>query len=125
MTNIEYIKHISFFSGLGEEDLKKIAEVSREKKYKKNTVIFTEGEPGEALYYIKSGKIKVYRTYEDGKEHIIHILGEGEVFGEVTMFNDICYPASASAYEDSVIGVIKSRDMEKLVVKILTWLSIS
>lgn len=115
MKNTEYIKHFTFFSELSDEDLEKIASISIERNYKKNMLIFMEGEPGEAFYYIKSGKVKVYRTYEDGKEHIIHIFGSGDVFGEATLFSSIPYPASASVYEDATIGFIKNVELEKLV----------
>lgn len=117
MRNTEYLKHFSFFSELSEEDLQKIADISIERNYKKNMIIFMEGEPGDAFYYIKSGKVKVYRTYEDGKEHIIHIFGEGDVFGEATLFSSIPYPASASVYEDSIIGFIKNSDLERLIAE--------
>ncbi|MFZ5986529.1 MAG: Crp/Fnr family transcriptional regulator [Bacillota bacterium] len=115
MENIQYIKHFTLFSELSEEDLEKISDISIERNYKKNMIVFMEGEPGEAFYYIKSGKVKVYRTYEDGKEHIIHIFGPGDVFGEVTLFNNIPYPASASVYEDAVIGIIRNIELENLV----------
>jgi len=115
MKDTDLIKKFTLFSELQEEDLKQIAAISMERRYKKNMIIFMEGEPGEAFYYIKSGKVKVFRTYDDGREHIIHIFGEGDVFGEATLFNSIPYPASASVYEDAVIGVIKNADLEKLV----------
>jgi CRP/FNR family transcriptional regulator len=70
MKNTEIIKNLSFFSQLSEEDLQKVANISIDRNYKKNMIIFIEGEPGDAFYFIKSGKIKVFRTYEDGKEHI-------------------------------------------------------
>lgn len=115
MKNTEYIKSFTFFSELAEEELEKIAEISIERRYKKNMPVFMEGEPGEAFYYIKSGRVKIFRTYEDGKEHIVHILGDGEVFGEATLFSRIPYPASATVYEDSLIGIIRNSDMERLV----------
>lgn len=115
MKNTELLKKLTFFSGLLEEDLTQIADISLERNYKKNMIVFMEGEPGDAFYYIKSGKVKVFRTYEDGREHIVHIFGEGDVFGEATLFNNIAYPASAAIYEDAVIGIIKNRDLETLV----------
>ncbi len=115
MKNTDAIKKLTFFSELQEEDLEKISKITMERSYKKNMLIFMEGEPGEAFYYIKTGKIKVFRTHEDGKEHIVHLLGEGDVFGEVTLFNNTSYPASASVYEDAVVGIIKNQDMENLV----------
>jgi CRP/FNR family cyclic AMP-dependent transcriptional regulator len=117
MERLELLRNFDFFSELDESDLYKIAEISLEKKYKKNMLIFMEGDPGECFYFILSGKVKVFRTYEDGKEHIIHIFGEGDVFGEATLFTNVPYPASASVYEDAVIGVIKNKDMEELVTR--------
>jgi CRP/FNR family cyclic AMP-dependent transcriptional regulator len=113
--NVQLIKKFSFFSELQEEDLEQIADISIERIYKKNLIIFMEGDPGEAFYYIKSGKVKVFRTYEDGREHIIHIFSKGDVFGEATLFNNVPYPASASVYEDAVIGLIKNEHLENLL----------
>lgn len=115
MKNTDIIKNLSFFSQLSSEDLEKIANISTERNYKKNMIIFLEGEPGEAFYFIKSGKVKIFRTYEDGKEHIIHIFNEGNAFGEATLFSSVPYPASAMAYEDAVIGMIKNSDLEYLI----------
>ena len=70
MYDTDLIKKFSFFSELHEDDLEKIAGISIERNYRKNMILFMEGEPGEAFYYIKSGKVKVFRSYEDGKEHI-------------------------------------------------------
>jgi CRP/FNR family transcriptional regulator, cyclic AMP receptor protein len=117
MKNTEVLKKLTFFSELQEQDLEKIANISIERNYKKNMLIFMEDEPGEAFYYIKSGKVKIFRTYEDGREYIIHIFGEGDIFGEATLFNNINYPASALVYEDASIGIIKNSDLEKLVMQ--------
>lgn len=115
MKDLDVLRKLSVFSELPDEDLEKIIEISTERKYKKNMIIFMEGEPGEAFYYVKSGKVKVYRTYEDGKEHIVHILGEGEIFGEATLFTGVNYPASALTYEDCIIGAIRNKELEKLI----------
>lgn len=116
MDNIETLKKIVFFSSLSQEHIEKIAELTITRNYKKDMLIFVEGEPGEAFYFIKKGNVKVYRSYPDGREHILSILGEGNVFAEATLFTGISYPASASAYEDCTIGMIKNSDMENMVV---------
>jgi len=76
-----------------------------------------EGEPGEAFFYIKSGLVKIYKVSSDGREHILHILNEGHVFAEVTLFNNSSYPATAEVLEDAQIGMIKNSDLEKLIIK--------
>ena len=115
MKNTEYIKKLPLFSELSEKDLEGILSISAERSYKKNMLLFMEGEPGEAFYFINSGKVKIFRTSEDGKEHIIHILGPGDVFAEVTLFSNIAYPASASVYEDAVISTIRNSDLENII----------
>ena len=115
MKDYEMLKKLTVFSSLSDEDLERISQISSERRYRKNASIFMEGEPGDAFYYVKSGKVKIYRIYEDGREHIVHILGEGDVFGEATLFSGIAYPASASVYEESVIGIISNSDLEKLI----------
>ncbi|SDK02493.1 Crp/Fnr family transcriptional regulator [Natronincola ferrireducens] len=112
---INILKKMPVFTHLKDEDIEKISKISTERHFKKGTIIFMEGDPGEAFYFIKSGKVKVYKTTPDGREHIFTILSEGGVFAEVTLFNDICYPASAEILEDAEIGMIKNKDLEDLV----------
>jgi CRP/FNR family transcriptional regulator len=115
MSNIDYIKKLSFFSGLGDEDLRKISELLIERKYRKNMIIFAEGEPAEAVYFIKKGKVKISKNTPDGKEHIIHIMNDGQVFAEACLFGISPYPANAEVLEDSEIYMIKNEDLEKLL----------
>lgn len=117
MQGLEYLKHIPIFEELAPADLAAIDEVTIERRYKKNMIIFMEGEPGEGFHYIKSGKVKITQMAPDGREHIINILGPGEVFAEVLLFNRGPYPATAVAIEDSVIGIIKNNDLEKVVTE--------
>lgn len=111
----DILKKIPAFTTLNEEDLQKIWDMTIERKMKKGTLIFMEGDPGEAFYFIKSGKVKVFQTALDGRELILTILGAGDVFAEVTLFNNIPYPASAEVIEDASIGMIRNEDLERLV----------
>lgn len=117
MTNFDYLKQISIFSQLRDEYLQKVDSISISRNYAKGRIIFMEGEPGEAFFYIKSGLVKISKLSNDGREHILHILNEGHVFAEVTLFNNASYPATAEVLEDAQIGMIKNRDLEKLMVE--------
>ncbi len=117
MTKYDYLKQISIFTQLGEEYLQKIDSISITRAYSKGRIIFMEGEPGEAFFYIKSGMVKIYKISSDGREHILHILNEGHVFAEVTLFTNTTYPATAEVLEDTQIGIIKNSDLEKLIVE--------
>ncbi|AYO32095.1 MAG: family transcriptional regulator, cyclic receptor protein [Thermoanaerobacteraceae bacterium] len=113
--DLDILKKIPIFSGLSNEELGKIKELVQAARYRKGVVIFQEGDPGEAVYFIKSGKIKIYKSDEEGREYILHIFQEGDVFAEAVLLGGGSYPASAEAVEDSVVGFIKNCDLEKLI----------
>ncbi|MFZ5353821.1 MAG: Crp/Fnr family transcriptional regulator [Bacillota bacterium] len=115
MSKYDYLKQISIFSELSEDCLANIDSISIIRAYEKGRIIFMEGEPGEAFFYIKSGVVKIYKLSSDGREHILHILNEGHVFAEVTLFSKAAYPATAEVLEDAEIGIIKNSELEKLI----------
>lgn len=114
---VPILKKLPFFTNLQESDLLKINEITIQRNYRKGSIIFMEGDTGEAFYFIKSGKVKIYKTSPDGRELIFAILSEGDVFAEVTLFNDINYPASAEVMEDASLGMIKNQDLEGVISK--------
>ncbi|MDN5331425.1 MAG: family transcriptional regulator, cyclic receptor protein [Tepidanaerobacteraceae bacterium] len=109
------LKKVYIFSELSDEELAKVKRLVNTKNYKKGTVIFFEGEPGDAVYFVKSGKVKVYKSDDEGREYILHIFGEGDVFAEAVLLGGGTYPAIAEAVEDSVVGFIKNEDLERLI----------
>ncbi|KNZ68610.1 CarD family transcriptional regulator [Thermincola ferriacetica] len=115
LTVREIIGNTPIFAGLEENELQQIEDIVVIRNYKKNMIIFMEGEPGEALFFIISGKVKVYKLAEDGREQILHILKEGDVFAEVVFIDKGNYPATAQVLEDSQIGLIRNDDFERLV----------
>ncbi len=72
MSNHDYLRQISIFSELESEFLEEIYKISRVRKYEKGRIIFMEGEPGEAFFYIKSGLVKISKLSRDGREHILY-----------------------------------------------------
>ncbi len=117
MVKHDYLKQISIFSELRDEYLEKIHCISLLRKYGKGRIIFMEGEPGEAFFYVKSGLVKITKLSRDGREHILHILNEGHIFAEVTLFNKTVYPATAEVLEEAEIGMIKNEDLEKVLME--------
>ena len=114
---VEYLRHIPVFEDLKPDDLEVINQVTVERNIRKNTAIFSEGESGEGFHYVKSGKVKIIKLSADGREHIVNILGPGEVFAEVLLFNQGSYPATAVALEDSCVGVIRNSELEEVILK--------
>jgi len=115
--DINILKKAPVFGDLNDDHLEQIGNVTIEKNLRKGTIIFMEGDKGEAFYFIKSGKVKIYKTTPDGRELIFAILSDGDVFAEVALFNDVAYPAGAEVLEDSCIGMIRNEDLEDLIKK--------
>jgi CRP/FNR family transcriptional regulator len=115
--NVKYLKRIYLFSGLGDDELGEIASLILERKYQKGRIIFMEGEPGEAIYFLKTGLIKVSKQDGEGREHTLHYVNPGDVFGEVVLFDAGGYPATAEVVENAEVGLIRNRDMDRLLLK--------
>jgi CRP-like cAMP-binding protein len=86
------------------------AELMRERSYPKGSVILFEDDPGDALYLVASGQVKVVLIGEDGREVILSVLGEGAFFGEMALLDDEPRSAHVIAMEDSVVLALRRED---------------
>jgi CRP-like cAMP-binding protein len=85
--------------------------------YKKGQTIFFQGNPPFGLYCINSGKIKVSKLGNDGKESIIRIAGPGDVLGHRSLFSQDNYTATATVIEDAAICFLDKKFIFKAVEK--------
>ncbi|MEE8373392.1 MAG: Crp/Fnr family transcriptional regulator [Dehalococcoidia bacterium] len=105
-SSTEILKKSLIFSGLSEDDLAEFAEIVVERRFEAEEFVFWDGDDPEWLYIISEGKIKVFKHASSGKEFIIAFFGPGEMFGEVAVFENKPYPASAQAVsETKVLGI--------------------
>lgn len=74
--------------------------------YSKKQVLYTEGKRPRFLYYLVSGKVKTYKTHEDGKEYITDLLSAGDFIGYTALIEDKNYDDNASVLEDAEIMLI-------------------
>jgi CRP/FNR family transcriptional regulator len=85
------------FEGLAVEQLEDINSIAIEKSYQRGETIFFEGDTANGFYMVGEGKVKICKVSPAGKEHILHIFGAGEPFGEVPVFHGQPFPATAEA----------------------------
>jgi CRP-like cAMP-binding protein len=112
---LEFIKSIPYFSGLGQAELDSIRKYIFEKKAGRGEILLFEGEPAETLYFVVAGVVKVFKTSADGKEQIFHIIRPGESFNDVPVFNVGENLTSAEAMGAVVLNVIKKSDVELIL----------
>ena len=109
------LKAVPFFTQLSDKELDTIRAVAAEKTYPKNAVVLTEGEMGDSLDMIMSGKVKVFIGDEEGREIILKILGPGAFFGEMSMIDKQPRSASVTTTEPSTFLVLTHSNFERCV----------
>jgi CRP/FNR family transcriptional regulator, cyclic AMP receptor protein len=109
------LKAVPFFTQLSDRELDVVRAVASEKSYPKNAVVLTEGEMGDSLYMIQSGKVKVFIGDEDGREIILKILNPGDFFGEMSMIDKQPRSASVTTIEAATFLVLTHAAFEKCV----------
>ena len=115
MDRRDIIQALPVFAGLSERDWDKIADLFSERQYQKDDYIFLEGEEPEALYVIRSGKVKVLRHSTDGKDVVLRVCGSGQMLGTVATFDGGGYPGTAQVIEDCAVLVVARNDCLTLV----------
>jgi len=91
------------FAALDPEGARVLREALVEKHILKGQTLFHEGEPGDRLYVILDGKVKLGHTSPDGRESLMAILGPGEMFGELSLFDPGKRAATATALTDASV----------------------
>ena len=81
------------------------------RKFAKNDIIFSQGDPADAIFYIQTGRVKLTVTSEQGKDAVVGILEAGEFFGEGCLSGDTVRLATSTAFGDSVITSITKTAM--------------
>src|SRR5512141_2055145 len=109
------LKAVPFFTQLADKELDLVRSVATEKHFPKNAVVLTEGEMGDSLFMIQSGKVKVFIGDEEGREIILKILGPGDFFGEMSMIDKQPRSASVTTIEAATFLVLTHAAFEKCV----------
>lgn len=114
-TTSEFLGTVPLFKGLDPGELERFAALLREKSYPKGSVILFEDDPGDSLFVVRSGRVKVVLVAEDGREVILGLLGEGEHFGELALIDDQPRSAHVIAMEESSLLVLRREDFRRRV----------
>lgn len=100
MTMDDALRGALLFSGLDDEAAQALRASMTEHRFNKGAVIFAEGDQGDRLYVVMQGKVKLGSHSDDGRENMFAVLGPGEMFGELSLFDPSPRQASAFALTD-------------------------
>jgi len=90
-----------FLAALGEEALARVASTATSVRLERNDTLFAEGDAAEDLYVVMSGRVAIGKRSSDGRESLVALMGPGDLFGEMPLFDGGARSASARALERS------------------------
>ena len=113
----DLLRSVYLFKDLGMIELVDILKICRQISFPKDTVIFTEGDPGDRCYIIEGGEVRVSRYIPGVGEEALKVLKTGDYFGEMSLIDGSCRSASAVANKDTVCLVIAKADLDRLLTE--------
>jgi CRP/FNR family transcriptional regulator, cyclic AMP receptor protein len=105
----------TLFGGLDDVALKEVSTRTVQRRYRKGSVLFIQGETGERCFVIVSGTVKISAYHPDGREAVLAVLGEGDVFGELALFGQAERSADATALEDAELLSIDAQSLNAAI----------
>ena len=96
----------ALFAGLDSDSMDRLSRLAVRRRAGRGEVLFSQGDPGDALFGLISGKVHVTATAADGRQALLNILEPGETFGEIALLDGMPRTASAIAVDDSDLLVI-------------------
>lgn len=111
----DFLSTIPLFSGLQPDELARFAELTRERAYPKGSVILFQDDPGDSLFVLRHGRVKVVLIGEDGREVILGVLEPGAHFGELALIDDQPRSAHVIAMDDAQLLILRREDFRRRV----------
>ena len=110
MSRVAMLRKVSLFAGLSDQELEVLANSLGKRTFGKGMIIFHKGSPGQTLYVIESGKVRIFILSESGQEISVNIYGPSDVFGELSLLDGLPRSAGAVAVERTVTYTLHRDD---------------
>ena len=108
----DVVRRAPLFAGLDDEAAAALRAAMVEIRLPRGKVLFREGETGDQLFVIGAGKLKLGLVSADGRESLLSILGPGEMFGELSLFDPGARTATATAVTEACVLGLSHRDLK-------------
>jgi CRP/FNR family cyclic AMP-dependent transcriptional regulator len=109
-SNDAYIRDLPLLARLPDDDLKALASRGRVRRFNAGTTIFHEGDPGDAIYVVVDGRIRMSRLSGSGTEATLALIGAGDCTGELSLFDGKPRSATATAMQATRTFVVSRED---------------
>jgi CRP/FNR family transcriptional regulator len=111
----EVLRRAPLFASLADDAFAALTKELVEVDLSRGSQLFEEGDQGDQLYFLVSGKIKLGRRVPDGRENLLAVLGPGEIFGEMALFDPSPRTATATAVSETRLVGLKHENLRELL----------
>jgi CRP-like cAMP-binding protein len=111
----ELLARVPVFEELGQDDLRRVADLTVPRRYEGGEVVFREGDDSDTCYVVHSGHARAIREHPDGRQITLATFGPGDIFGELAMFDDERRSATVEATDELEVLGILGGDMRRLL----------
>jgi CRP-like cAMP-binding protein len=111
----EALRRAGLFQGVDPNDVEALANEFELMEVSRGQVLFHEGEPGDSLYIVLSGKVKLGRRSSDGRENLVAVMGPSDQFGELSLFDPGPRTATAVVVTDGRVARLPKTALSKWV----------
>ncbi|GAB4347454.1 MAG: Crp/Fnr family transcriptional regulator [Candidatus Abyssubacteria bacterium] len=115
--DIDLLKEIDIFSKLSDKELRQIAPHVSLHRFSEKQIISMPSDPRSRFYAIRKGRVKLTQVSPEGKELVLAVLGKGDVFGELCLFEQGPQSALVTALEDSEIFAVRCSDLARFMAE--------
>jgi CRP/FNR family cyclic AMP-dependent transcriptional regulator len=116
-TKLWYLQNFNMLDGMSASMMQHMEQTTSMQKSAKKEIIYFPDEPANTIYFLKEGKIKIYRLSEDGKTTTLHLMGPGEIFGESALLGQRTHDNIAEVVEDAVVCAMDKNDFQMMMEK--------
>lgn len=127
----DFFKRVPLLAGLTEAQLNTLRRDLIWRQFRQGEAIFQQGDPGQMLYLIETGQVRIYVQDEEGQETSVIVYGPGEIFGELAVIDGLPRSASAVAMEDTIVYMLNRdsfrehmRNLPQLALNFMKALSV-
>ncbi|MFZ2958061.1 MAG: methyl-accepting chemotaxis protein [Candidatus Ozemobacteraceae bacterium] len=112
---IQFLRQVSLFRSLSDKALLDVSAITVEYTVQAKTTVFKEGDPGDALFIIKNGKVNILKRNSDGVESVLATVSKNAVIGDMAVIDDQPRSASVATVQDTVFFRITKADFKNLL----------
>ena len=110
-----HLKNTELFEDLTPEEIEQMARITPYKRFSAGEIMYHMEDPADALYFVRDGMVKISMYFPNGKEMILGLLGQYDIFGELLLLESERRPNQAEAVVDTTLIVMPEQEFQRLL----------